>query len=66
MRKFKQRLNQLLIDNPNGMDFMCSKEFQKHAERMFYKHKGFDIVCSSKVPKGGIYFINYELTPVNE
>lgn len=66
MRKFKQKLNQLLINSPEGMDFVCSIDFKQIVERMYYKYKGYDIVCSPKVPKGEIYFIKYDLTKVDE
>ena len=61
MRKVKQALEDLMKGNPSGMDFVCAMEFNKHAKRMFYVYKGFPIVCSRKVPKGQMYFINYDL-----
>ena len=66
MRKFKQKLNQLIADSPEGMDFVCSIDYKAIVQRMFHKHKGYDIVCSDKVPKGEIYFIKYELTKADE
>jgi len=66
MRKFKQKLNQLLISSPEGMEFFCSSNYKAICERMFYKYKGYNIVCNEKVPKDEIYFIKYELSYINE
>lgn len=66
MRKFKQKLNQLITDSPEGMEFFCSIDYKAIIQRMFYKYKGYNIVCSDKVPKGEIYFIKYELTKADE
>lgn len=62
MRKFKQALNELMEGNPDGMDFICAMEFNKYAKMMFYQYKGFPITCNRKVPKGKMFFINYQVT----
>ena len=51
MRKFKKTLDHLIEANPEGNDFLCSLDYKKYASILNFTYKGFDIVCSDKVPK---------------
>lgn len=62
MRKFKKTLDHLIEANPEGNDFLCSLDYKKYASILNFTYKGFDIVCSSKVPKDGLYFLKYSLS----